>query len=112
MFLKHLAKMDLILILSKFSGQIGSKPKRFPFNNLTGLAVLMETLDGHRNPFDIHVENFAPPPPPIFREVSATASRRRAFAQNRCIFQVIESLVEADIRMCSHPSLFPVVVTS
>jgi hypothetical protein len=29
MFLKYLAKMDLILILSKFSDQIGPKPKRF-----------------------------------------------------------------------------------
>ena len=27
MFLKYLAKMDLILILSKFSGQIGPRPK-------------------------------------------------------------------------------------
>jgi hypothetical protein len=38
MFPKYLAKMDLILMLSKFSGQIGPKPKR-----LTGLAVLMES---------------------------------------------------------------------
>jgi hypothetical protein len=29
MFLKYLAKMDLILMLSKFSGQIGPKPKRY-----------------------------------------------------------------------------------
>jgi hypothetical protein len=48
MFLKYLAKIVLILILSKFSDQIGPKPKRFvfPFNNLTvltGLAVLMES---------------------------------------------------------------------
>jgi hypothetical protein len=27
MFLKYLAKMDLILMLSKFSGQVGPKPK-------------------------------------------------------------------------------------
>jgi hypothetical protein len=31
MFLKYLARMHPILILSKFSGQIGSKPKRFLF---------------------------------------------------------------------------------
>jgi hypothetical protein len=33
MFLKYLAKMDLILMLSKFSGQIGPKPKRFVFHS-------------------------------------------------------------------------------
>ena len=31
MFLKYLAKMDLILMLSKFSGQISQKPKCFVF---------------------------------------------------------------------------------
>ena len=48
MFLKYLAKTDFILISSKFSGQIGPKPKRLcvPFNNLTGLAVLMESAPG------------------------------------------------------------------
>jgi hypothetical protein len=51
MFLK--AKMDLILMLSKLSGQIGRKPKLFcvPFNSLTvltGLAVLMESALGER----------------------------------------------------------------
>jgi hypothetical protein len=39
MFLKYLAKMDLILMLSKFSGQIGRKV-------LTGMAVLMESALG------------------------------------------------------------------
>jgi hypothetical protein len=45
MFLKYLAKMDLILMLSKFSDQIGPKPKCFVFHStyLTGLAVLMES---------------------------------------------------------------------
>jgi hypothetical protein len=33
MFLRYLAKMDFILILSKFSGQIGPKPKRFVFHS-------------------------------------------------------------------------------
>ena len=33
MFLKYLAKMDLILMLSKFSSQIGPKPKRFVFQS-------------------------------------------------------------------------------
>ena len=33
MFLKYLAKMDLILMLSKFSGQIGRKPKCFVFHS-------------------------------------------------------------------------------
>jgi hypothetical protein len=33
MFLKYVAKMHLILILSKFSGQIGPKPKRFVFHS-------------------------------------------------------------------------------
>jgi hypothetical protein len=37
--IKYLAKMDLILMLSKFSGQIGPKPKCFVF----GLAMLMES---------------------------------------------------------------------
>jgi hypothetical protein len=31
-FLKYLAKMDLILMLSKFSDQIGPKPKCFVFH--------------------------------------------------------------------------------
>jgi hypothetical protein len=45
---KYLAKIDLILMLSKFSGHIGPKPNQtfcVPFNNLTDptdLAVLME----------------------------------------------------------------------
>jgi hypothetical protein len=46
MFHKYLAKMDLILILSKCSGQIGPKPGQtfcVSFNNLTGLAVLMDS---------------------------------------------------------------------
>jgi hypothetical protein len=34
MFFKYLAKMDLVLILSKFSGQIGPKPKRFVFHSI------------------------------------------------------------------------------
>jgi hypothetical protein len=33
MFLKYLAKMDLIQMLSKFSGQIGPKPKHFEFHS-------------------------------------------------------------------------------
>jgi hypothetical protein len=33
MFLKYLAKMHLILILSKFAGQIDPKPKRFVFHS-------------------------------------------------------------------------------
>ena len=33
MFLKYLAKMDFIIILSEFSGQIGPKPKRFVFQS-------------------------------------------------------------------------------
>jgi hypothetical protein len=33
LFLKYLANLDLILILSKFSGQIGQKPKRFVFHS-------------------------------------------------------------------------------
>jgi hypothetical protein len=33
MFLKYLAKMDLIQMLSKFSGQIGPKSKRFVFHS-------------------------------------------------------------------------------
>ena len=33
LFLKYLAKMDLILILSKFSGQIGPKSKCFVFHS-------------------------------------------------------------------------------
>ena len=32
-FLKYLAKMDLILILSKLSGEIGSKTNRFVFHS-------------------------------------------------------------------------------
>ena len=49
MFLKYLAKMDLILMLSKFSGHADrSEVQMFCvlFNNLTGLtclAVLMES---------------------------------------------------------------------
>jgi hypothetical protein len=49
MFLKYLVKMDFILILSKFSGQMGPKPKRcvpWPFNNLTVLTVLRESALG------------------------------------------------------------------
>jgi hypothetical protein len=42
MFLKYLAKMDLIQILSKFSGQIGPKPKCFVFHSIICLAVLMK----------------------------------------------------------------------
>jgi hypothetical protein len=33
MFLKYPAKMDLILLLSKISGQIGPKPKCFVFHS-------------------------------------------------------------------------------
>jgi hypothetical protein len=33
MFLKYLAKMDLIQMLSKFSGQIGPKSKCFVFHS-------------------------------------------------------------------------------
>jgi hypothetical protein len=44
MFLKYLAKIDLIQMLSKFSGQIGPKSKCFvQFNNLTVRTVLMES---------------------------------------------------------------------
>jgi hypothetical protein len=35
LFLQYLAKTDLILILSKFSSQIGPKPKRFVFHSWT-----------------------------------------------------------------------------
>jgi hypothetical protein len=42
MFLKYLAKMDLILILSKFSGQIGPKPKRFVFHSTIWLLCPSE----------------------------------------------------------------------
>jgi hypothetical protein len=53
MFLKYLAKMGLILILSKFSGQIGKKAKRFvSINNLTVLAVLMENAPKTDAPSD------------------------------------------------------------
>jgi hypothetical protein len=48
MFLKYLAKMDLVLILSKFFRSDRSEAQTFcvPFNNLTGLAVLMESAPG------------------------------------------------------------------
>jgi hypothetical protein len=54
MFLKYLAKIDLIL--SKFSGQVGSEAVTFcvPFDNLTvltDLAVLMENAHNH---IDLH----------------------------------------------------------
>jgi hypothetical protein len=40
MFLKYLAKMDLTLILSKFSSQIDPKPKRFVFIQQFGRSDL------------------------------------------------------------------------
>ena len=44
MFLKYLVKMDLILMLSKFSGQIGPKPKCFVFHSTFDRSgVLMES---------------------------------------------------------------------
>jgi hypothetical protein len=60
MFLKYLAKMDLILILSKFSGQIGLKPNRLcsiqqfdrsgPVNGKRPYTQLAATLKHHYAP--------------------------------------------------------------
>ena len=48
MFLKYLAKMDLILILSKFSGQIGPKPKRFVFHSQFNRSDRSGRVNGKR----------------------------------------------------------------
>jgi hypothetical protein len=72
-FLKYLAKMDLILILSKFSGQVGSKPKCicFVFNSTIWpiwpcRAVLMESahMPWYIRKFFSSFGNFWPTPPP------------------------------------------------